>query len=139
MPGSPAFAVARQGTRYLAVGLVAYAVDFGLFTVCVQPWGMIAAQAVARVGGAVVGFAGHKWFAFGDARRSPRALLVQLAGYAALWVCSYVASTVAMMLLVERIGCSPLIAKLAVEPAIVLFNFVVMRRSVFAVREGVGP
>jgi putative flippase GtrA len=139
MSGSPALAVARQGTRYLVVGAVAYAVDFGLFVVCVGPWGMIGAQAIARVGGAVVGFAGHKWFAFDDRRRSARTLLVQIAGYAALWLFSYAASTAAMVVLVERIGCSPLVAKLAVEPAIVLVNFAVMRRSVFAAREGLRP
>lgn len=123
--------VARDASAYVVVGGVAFAVDFAIFMVCVGPFGPVVAQTLARIGGGLLGFVGHKLFAFGDARKRPALVAGQLGGYALLWVTSWALSTGAIVLLLEQTGWAPVVVKLMVEPLIVVGNFVAMRTFIF--------
>jgi hypothetical protein len=62
-------------------------------------------------------------------------MLRQGAAYAGLWLASWTLSTAGIVALIRLFSLPPAHAKLAVEPVIVVINFLVMRR-LFATPKG---
>ena len=131
MDRSAATGVVRDAAAYTVVGGVAFVVDFATFVLAVGPVGTVGAQTLARIVGGLVGFAGHKLVAFGDRRGDAATVAGQFGLYAALWVASWALSTGGIVLVVELTNWPPPAAKLAVEPFMVLGNFLVMRSFIF--------
>ncbi|MET0050115.1 MAG: GtrA family protein, partial [Candidatus Thiodiazotropha sp.] len=125
-------AISHQLLRYLLVGGVAWLVDFTLFTLTYSALGIFIAQTLARVAGALVGFAGHKWVVFRNHSTQAGSTRNQALQYGLLWLFSYVSSLALLYLLVHLAGLHPVIAKLITETVILGFNFATMRRYIFA-------
>ena len=120
-----------QGWRYLLVGGLAWLVDFLTFFALYAGVGLVWAQTAARVAGALVGFAGHKYFVFADRRSAPRHLGRQALLYVLLWGVSYGLSVAGLLWLVHDLELHPVTAKLLVEAVIMGFNFITMKRLIF--------
>ncbi|MET0027148.1 MAG: GtrA family protein [Candidatus Thiodiazotropha sp.] len=125
-------AVSHQLMRYLMVGGVAWLVDFSLFTLTYSALGIFFAQTLARMSGALVGFAGHKWVVFRNRSSQAGSTRNQAMQYGLLWLFSYIASLALLYLLVHPVGLHPVVAKLITETVILGFNFATMRRYIFA-------
>ncbi|MET0067255.1 MAG: GtrA family protein [Candidatus Thiodiazotropha sp.] len=124
--------VSHQLMRYLLVGGIAWLVDFSLFTLAYTSLGIVLAQTLARIAGALVGFAGHKLVVFRDRSAQAASVRNQALQYALLWLFSYLASLVLLYLFIDSAGLHPVIAKLLTETVILGFNFATMRRYIFA-------
>ncbi|MEJ2403406.1 MAG: GtrA family protein [Candidatus Thiodiazotropha sp.] len=127
-------AISHQLIRYLIVGGVAWLVDFTLFALTYATLGIFSAQTLARIAGALVGFAGHKRVVFQNRSTLTKSTRNQAIQYALLWLFSYLASLTLLYLLVHPASQHPVIAKLITETLILGFNFTAMRRYVFADR-----
>ncbi len=125
--------------RYLLSGGVAWLADLTVFAVCLGSFGIAIAQLVARISGAVVAFAGHKLFVFGEQDVKPATLIRQALGYAVLWLLSYVASTLALIGLIEYAGMQMLLAKILVEATIIIMNYLIMKALIFRIGMAKGP
>ena len=117
--------------RYLVTGGVAWLVDLAVFTFFLPLMGIVSAQLVARITGAIVAFIGHKLFVFRALDRSPAALATQTLGYAALWALAYVLSAGALVILIGHLNWNTIAAKFVVEVGIVLMNYTVMKSLIF--------
>jgi putative flippase GtrA len=117
--------------RYLVTGGVAWLVDLTVFTFLLPLTGIVSAQFVARIAGAIVAFLGHKLFVFRALDRSPAALATQTLGYAALWVLAYGLSAAALVILIGHLNWNTIAAKFVVEVGIVLMNYTVMKTLIF--------
>ena len=120
-----------QSGRYLLVGGLAWGVDFLTFLGLYAWVGLVWAQTAARIAGALVGFAGHKYFVFADRRSAPRHLGRQALLYIVLWGVSYGLSVAGLLWLVQGLELHPVVAKLLVEAVIMGFNFISMKRLIF--------
>ena len=125
--------------RYLLSGAVAWVADLAVFTACLGSFGIIMAQLIARITGAVVAFFGHKLFVFGESDIKPATLARQIPSYAALWLLSYVVSTLALIGLVGHVGMQALLAKIMVEAVIIAMNYLVMKTLIFRSGMAGGP
>jgi putative flippase GtrA len=125
-----------QGWRYLLVGGLAWLIDFLTFLALYAGVGLVWAQTAARVAGALVGFAGHKYFVFADRRSAPRHLGRQALLYVLLWGVSYGLSVAGLLWLVRDLDLRPVLAKLLVEAVIIGFNFITMKRLIFGSERG---
>ena len=120
-----------QGGRYLLVGGLAWVVDFLTFLSLYAWAGLVWAQTAARIAGALVGFAGHKYFVFADRRSAPRHLGRQALLYVLLWGVSYGLSVAGLLWLTQDLRLHPVLAKLLVEAVILGLNFFTMKRLIF--------
>jgi putative flippase GtrA len=117
--------------RYVLTGGVAWVVDFVVFVAFVTPLGIVTAQLVARVAGALVAFLGHKFFVFQETQTEAAVLGGQALRYAALWVFSYGLSTLGLILLIEYLFLPEIPAKVLVEGCVVVLNYLIMRTLIF--------
>jgi putative flippase GtrA len=117
-----------EGWRYLLVGAIAWVFDYLLFVVLFPFIGVIAAQTVARISGAVLTFFGHKLFVHRDRRSEGRVVSSQVLAYFLVWMLSYTLSLAGLVLVIDHWDWHPVIAKLLVEAVILGLNFVLIRR-----------
>jgi putative flippase GtrA len=124
-------AASLQFSRYLLVGGGAWVLDFAVFASCHTLVGVVWAQTLARVTGAVAAFTGHKLFVYKNKANTPRALGRQAAGYLLLWLLSYLLSIGLVVLFIEVMGLHPIAAKLAMEIILVGINYLTMKQLIF--------
>ncbi|MCG8488390.1 MAG: GtrA family protein [Chromatiales bacterium] len=129
-------ALNQQILRYLLVGGASWVVDFLVFYLTYSHIGIVSAQTIARIVGAVVAFAGHKLIVFEDRQFTPKAIRQQLIQYLILWFVSYSLSILLLLAFVELLQLHPVAAKLITETIIIAINFVTMRRYIFASKAG---
>ena len=122
---------ASRPFRYLLSGGVAWLVDLAVFTLCLGVGGIAVAQFAARTVGALVAFIGHKVFVFRAHEYRPRIIARQSVYFAALWLFSYVTSTLALIVLIDRLDWNVVVSKLLVEIGVVLVNYTVMKSFIF--------
>ncbi|MCG7983990.1 MAG: GtrA family protein [Candidatus Thiodiazotropha lotti] len=128
--------LSQQFLRYLLVGGVSWVVDFLVFFLTYSPFGIVTAQTIARIVGALVAFAGHKLIVFEDRQFTPQAIRQQLIQYLILWLVSYTLSIMLLLGFVDLLHFHPVAAKLITETIIIVINFVTMRRYIFASNAG---
>lgn len=119
---------------YLLAGGVAWLIDVTTFALILPQFGTIWAQLSARIIGAIIAFFGHKFFAFQDFDSRPSTFAQQAGRYAVLWVISFAIGTWALVGLIDRAQCNPVLSKLIVDPAITLFNYLVLKSVIFQSR-----
>ncbi|MEJ2400134.1 MAG: GtrA family protein [Xanthomonadales bacterium] len=129
---------ASRPARYLLSGGVAWLVDLGVFTLCLPIGGIAVAQFAARTVGAVVAFVGHKVFVFRAHEFRPRLVMRQSLHFAALWLFSYVSSTLALIGLIDLMEWNVVVSKVVVEAGIILVNYTVMKSLIFRRSEAKG-
>lgn len=123
--------VSRQFLRYLLVGASAWVVDFVIFIALYSVIGIVGAQTLARITGALVSFAGHKVFVFDDRQFSQGTVWRQAYQYLLLWLISYAISVGCILLFIDLFMLHPIVSKLITEVIIIFINFVTMRRFIF--------
>lgn len=124
-------ASSAQVFRYLLIGGLAWLTDFAIFALCLASTNVVFAQLCARIAGGAVGFFGHKLFVFREGSVHPAMVASQTLRYAALWLLSYVVSTLALIGLIEHAGLNATHSKVMVETGIVVMNYLVMKRFIF--------
>lgn len=72
-----------------------------MYVAFLAPLGIVTAQFLARLAGALLAFLGHKFFVFQEPRTHAAVVGVQALRYAALWVLSYGVSTLGLILLID--------------------------------------
>jgi putative flippase GtrA len=120
--------------RYLLIGGIAWVIDVAVFVACVADLGIVKAQLIARIIGALVSFAGHKLFVFAEMDTKPSTVARQAAAYGALWILSYLLSTLGLVGLIDYAGINSLPSKVIVEAGVVGINYLVMQRLIFRSR-----
>lgn len=128
--------LSQQFLRYLLVGGASWVVDFLVFFLTYSHIGIVPAQTVARIVGALVAFAGHKLIVFEDRQFTPQAMRQQIVQYLILWLVSYTLSVILLLGFIELLQLHPVAAKLITEAIIIAINFVTMRRYIFASKAG---
>ncbi|MEW8324336.1 MAG: GtrA family protein [Candidatus Thiodiazotropha taylori] len=126
----------QQVLRYLLVGGASWVVDFLVFFLTYSHIGIVPAQTVARIVGALVAFAGHKLIVFEDRQFTPQAMRQQIVQYLILWLVSYTLSVILLLGFIDLLQLHPVAAKLITEAIIIVINFVTMRRYIFASKAG---
>jgi putative flippase GtrA len=124
--------VAGQTIRYLAVGSVVYAIDVGLFSAIVISLDRryyLAANVVAKIAAAAVGFLLHRHFTF--ARRQRQRWHGQLMLYGLLFVLNLGLSSVLLFLSVALLRLEPVASKIAADLVVFFASFVINRQIVF--------
>jgi putative flippase GtrA len=117
--------------RYLLIGVMAWVIDVAVFVACVADLGIVKAQLIARIIGALVSFAGHKLFVFSEMDTKPATVARQAAAYGALWILSYFLSTLGLIGLIDYGGIHSVPAKVMVEMGVVVMNYLVTQRLIF--------
>ncbi|MCG8067678.1 MAG: GtrA family protein [Candidatus Thiodiazotropha taylori] len=128
--------LSQQFLRYLLVGGASWVVDFLVFFLSYSHIGIVPAQTLARIVGALVAFAGHKLIVFEDRQFTPQAMRQQIVQYLILWLVSYTLSVILLLGFIELLQLHPVAAKLITEAIIIVINFVTMRRYIFASKAG---
>ncbi|MCG7960973.1 MAG: GtrA family protein [Candidatus Thiodiazotropha taylori] len=128
--------LSQQFLRYLLVGGASWVVDFLVFFLTYSHIGIVPAQTVARIVGALVAFAGHKLIVFEDRQFTPQAMRQQIVQYLILWLVSYTLSVILLLAFIDLLQLHPVAAKLITEAIIIAINFVTMRRYIFASKAG---
>ncbi|MCG8079583.1 MAG: GtrA family protein [Candidatus Thiodiazotropha taylori] len=128
--------LSQQFLRYLLVGGASWVVDFLVFFLTYSHIGIVPAQTVARIVGALVAFAGHKLIVFEDRQFTPQAMRQQIVQYLILWLVSYTLSVILLLAFIDLLQLHPVAAKLITEAIIIVINFVTMRRYIFASKAG---
>ncbi|MCG7946417.1 MAG: GtrA family protein [Candidatus Thiodiazotropha taylori] len=128
--------LSQQFLRYLLVGGASWVVDFLVFFLTYSHIGIVPAQTVARIVGALVAFAGHKLIVFEDRQFAPQAMRQQIVQYLILWLVSYTLSVILLLAFIDLLQLHPVAAKLITEAIIIVINFVTMRRYIFASKAG---
>ncbi|MEW8500236.1 MAG: GtrA family protein [Candidatus Thiodiazotropha taylori] len=128
--------LSQQFLRYLLVGGASWVVDFLVFLLTYSHIGIVPAQTVARIVGALVAFAGHKLIVFEDRQFTPQAMRQQIVQYLILWLVSYTLSVILLLAFIDLLQLHPVAAKLITEAIIIAINFVTMRRYIFASKAG---
>jgi putative flippase GtrA len=121
----------RQSAHYLLIGGLQWLLDWGV-TVWLSHLGMLIepANITGRVSGAMLGFWLNGKFTFaGDDSTLGR---VQLQRFAVMWLCTTVASTLAMGMIDDVLGLRwAWLAKPVVELALGVVGFVVSRHWIY--------
>ncbi|MCG7954731.1 MAG: GtrA family protein [Candidatus Thiodiazotropha endolucinida] len=128
--------LSQQFLRYLLVGGASWVVDFLVFFLTYSHIGIVPAQTVARIVGALVAFTGHKLIVFEDRQFTPQAMRQQIVQYLILWLVSYTLSVILLLAFIDLLQLHPVAAKLITEAIIIVINFVTMRRYIFASKAG---
>ncbi|MCG7865987.1 MAG: GtrA family protein [Candidatus Thiodiazotropha taylori] len=128
--------LSQQFLRYLLVGGASWVVDFLVFFLSYSHIGIVPAQTLARIVGALVAFAGHKLIVFEDRQFTPQAMRQQIVQYLILWLVSYTLSVILLLGFIDLLQLHPVAAKLITEAIIIVINFVTMRRYIFASKAG---
>lgn len=119
-------------TRYVVVMGLGSLTDLAMFVAVVRWLPIPAAQLMARLAGAVVGFLLHRHFTFQRARRRPT--LSAMTRYGAVWLFGYFLSTWLILTLAAS-GRDVEFAKVMVEIALVPVIFLLLRFFVFTHRD----
>ena len=126
--------VVQQLLRYGVVGVLALALDVGIFTLLrAQEADLLLANTLARLSGALTAQAGNYLWTF-EARARQVAWWGSAVRYTALWIFATLLSTAALAAIATQLQMSGWVeatVKLAVEVCIVVFNFFVSRHWVF--------
>jgi putative flippase GtrA len=120
--------------RYLCVMGLGWLVDLAAFALFAQWLSIPLSQIIARLSGAAVGFAGHKWFSFSNGKTSSGRTARQSAVFALVWLFSYLLTTGGILFLVQKLGFEKLTAKILIEILVVPINYVMLSRWVFSHR-----
>ncbi|MCU7929633.1 MAG: GtrA family protein [Candidatus Thiodiazotropha sp. (ex Codakia rugifera)] len=114
------------------MGAIAWVVDFAIFIALYPVTGIVGAQTLARIAGALVSFTGHKVFVFDDRQFSQGKVWRQAFQYSLLWLFSYALSVGCILFFVDFFMLHPVASKLITEVIIIIINFVTMRRFIFS-------
>ena len=116
--------------RYVAVQIVAYGVDLGLFLLCfvLAGWGALAANVIAKIVAGVTAFLAHRYFTFEAARGGNQARQAVL--YVALWSLNVPLAT-GLLALFLLLGVPAVIAKVVADVVCVGFNYLISRHYIF--------
>lgn len=119
-----------QFLRYLIVGFSTVGLDFALFWILLNIFGLwyLAAQAINGVVIFAYNFLGHRHFTF---QRSEGKKRDQLPRYLLLNAWNYIASLGILWLLVEVLKLDPILAKVINIGFIVLWNYQLLKRFVY--------
>jgi putative flippase GtrA len=101
--------------------------------------GVLPAQILARLLGAIAAFFGHKLWVFGHPDLRTPVVALQGLGYALLWLLSLALSLSVLAALTQGLGVAPLAAKLFTEALVLILNFSVLRLLIFRHRRGDRP
>lgn len=120
----------KQVFKYVAVGLVALAVDVASFTL-IRYWGadLIVANTGARFMGAVTAYSGNHLWTFSQSKQATHWLRTSWR-YVLVWVLATMLSTFLLNTLVN-FGLQETLSKLGVEMMMPMLNFLVSRYWVF--------
>jgi putative flippase GtrA len=120
--------IAREGSSFLAIGLLLVVIDWAVFVACTY-WGVAPAPAnvAGRVTGALLGFIANGVITF----RQPKLNAARFIRFIVLWMILTVLST-ALVTSVSRIGLSfAWLAKPMVELALAIVSFMASRHWVY--------
>lgn len=120
-----------EAVRYFFVGLGAWVVDVIVFALVQAEIGVISAQAIARLSGAIVAFAGHKFYVFREHKTGLWHLSRQSLQYVLLWIFSYLVSTMGILWLMDSHDFPAVQAKIMVESMVIMLNFLIMKSYIF--------
>lgn len=125
-------ALARDAVRYFGVSLLALGVDYGLLVALHRAAGLhyLVAASLSFVAGLVVAWTASAAFVFNGRRKLSRTR--ELIGFAVTGIAGLVLTQLLMMLLVDRVGVAPELAKIPVAGCVFVFNFVSRRALLFA-------
>lgn len=124
----------KQIFQYGMVGVTALGVDLGVFTLC-RWWGadLLVANTAARLAGAVTAYTGNYLWTFSQKARAKDWAKTSWR-YVVVWVAATTLSTVLISTLINM-GVAETYAKLGVEMALPVLNFLLSRYWVFKPRE----
>lgn len=116
--------------RYVAVQIVTYGLDFGLFLLLVVyvGWAAVTANVLAKVLAGVSAFLAHRYFTFAVARAGGQARQAVL--YVALWSLNVPLAT-GLLALFLVLGAPAVIAKVVSDVICVGLNYWVSRKYIF--------
>ncbi len=118
--------------RYLLVGGVAWLVDIVIFMLLWPLAGVLTAQILARLLGAIAGFFGHKLWVFERATLNLSVVARQGLAYSAMWLSSLLVSLILLVTLTTGLGLKPFTAKILAEGVVLILNFAVLSRLIFS-------
>lgn len=114
--------------KYVAVGLSAAAVDFGVFIVLFNVGvALPLANGLALAAGFLWSFVLNKIWAF----QSGSAPFMQLLLTLLLLLFNIVVSSFLIVVLIERLGMAPAWAKILMQAVVVLWNFIIYNHVIF--------
>jgi putative flippase GtrA len=124
----------KQIFQYGLVGVTALGVDVGVFTLC-RMWGadLLVANTAARFAGAVTAYTGNYLWTFSQKAHAKDWVKTSWR-YVVIWVGATTLSTVLINTLIN-VGLTETYAKLAVEMALPILNFLLSRYWVFKTRD----
>lgn len=123
--------LARQGGRYILVGVGVYLTDFLVYAVLVRlaPDAFLFANAAGKLVGAGLGFVLHGRFTFAGAKRDRTGR--QMTFYAGLLLFNLALSSALLWLAVARLGLHELAVRVVVDGLVVAMSFLGMRLFVY--------
>ena len=116
--------------RYVAVQVVTYGLDFGLFLLlfALFGWGAVTANVIAKTLAGVSAFLAHRYFTFSVARGGNQAR--QALRYVALWSLNVPLAT-GLLALFLALGVPAVVAKVVSDVICVGLNYWVSRKYIF--------
>ncbi len=120
--------------RYVVVGGCSWVVDILIFS-CLLPFGgIVLSHTCSRIGGAIFGFFGQKFFSCQEMTRDAPTLGAQSIRYAMLLCISYLLSLGLLYLFNMVAGVAAIESKVMAEVVVLPFNYLVMSKLIFRKR-----
>ena len=117
--------------RYIAVIVCGWIVDNVVFLLVVGLIGIPLAVLAGRIAGASTGYALHRTVTFPERTPGERSRRKEIVVYVCVWLAAYFITASGAVLLVDRYGIPPLLAKVAIESIVVPTNFILLSRYAF--------
>lgn len=122
----------KSVTRYFITGGIVYLVDVLTFSLIVlaTPDYYQAANIVARLTGAIIGFFLHKYFTFSDNQQT-RNKKTQLFQYTVLFTTNICFSAALLYLLIDQFRSNPFVARIITDVLVISASYLVSRYIIF--------
>ncbi|WP_197460166.1 GtrA family protein [Sphingorhabdus sp. M41] len=123
--------MSAQAMRYLIVGGLVFAFDFGVFTglLLLNPHWLFAANIAGKIGGALLGFFLHRHFTFSWQKRQRAS--TQFISYGAVLLLNLIISSGLVYLFVISMNIEALIGRLFSDIVTIVLAFLLSRNLVF--------
>lgn len=128
--------VSKAPAQYLAVGGVAFIVEYSIFALLmhlfITPSALIFAQTASFSIGLTLSFFGNKLLTFKDSNKSYKhSSSSQFLKYSSLAGFNLILTNIFLYLLTHELELAPLVAKIVVMAAVITWNFLIFQRFIF--------
>jgi len=124
--------IITQFTQYLAVGGIAFAVDFGLLVALTELLGInyLVSASLSFIAGLAVNYALCIWFVFNE--RALESRIHEFLAFTLIGIGGLILNLGILAFMVSLIGTPYTVAKLASAAIVLLFNFTLRRQLLFS-------